>query len=57
MAAPIQEFIDRSSAPSLSLWWLQWGDGHLQRAGLLIFLLFLAAGVNMARQQLGLGAS
>jgi hypothetical protein len=24
---------------------------------LLIFLLFLAAGVNMARQQLGLGAS
>jgi hypothetical protein len=55
MAGPIQEFIDRSSAPSLRFWWLQWALATLSVPVLLIFLLVLAAGVNMARQELGLG--
>jgi hypothetical protein len=57
MAKPIQEFIDRSSAPSLRFWWLQWVLAALSVPLLLIWLLFLAAGVNMARQELGLGRS
>jgi hypothetical protein len=57
MAGPIQAFVDRSSAPSLRLWWLQWVMAGLSVPFLLLGLLFLAAGVNMARRQLGWGAA
>ncbi len=57
MAGPIQEFVDGSSAASLSFWWLQWVMATFSVPFLLIFLLFLAAGVNMARQELGFGRS
>jgi hypothetical protein len=55
MAPRIQEFVDRSSAPSLRIWWMPWVMAALSVPFLLVFLLFLAAGVNMARQELGLG--
>jgi hypothetical protein len=57
MAKPIQEFIERSSAPSLRLWWLQWVLFGLSIPCLAGSLLILAAGVNMARRQLGGGAA
>ena len=57
MAAPIQEFIERSSAPSLRLWWLQWVLFGLSIPLLLACLLFLVVGVNKARRQLGLRAA
>ncbi len=56
MAGRIQEFVDRSSAPPLSFWWMQWVMATFSVPFLLVFLLFLVAGVNMARRQLGLGA-
>jgi hypothetical protein len=56
MAPRIQEFVERSSAPSLRLWWMHWVMVALSVPFLLVFLLFLAAGVNKARQQLGVGA-
>jgi hypothetical protein len=56
MVTRIQEFVDQSSAPSLRLWWTHWLIAALSAPFLLIFLLLLAAGVNMARQQFGLGA-
>jgi hypothetical protein len=55
MAPRIQEFVDQSSVPSLRLWWTHWLIAALSVLFLSIFLLFLAAGVNMARQEFGLG--
>ena len=57
MARPIQEFVDRSSAPSLRLWWMQWVMAAFSVPFLLVWLLFLAAGVNMAGRQLGWGGA
>jgi len=57
MVERIQEFLDRSAAPSLRLWWMQWVMSALGVPFLLVCLLFVAAGLNMARRQLGLGAS
>ena len=57
MAPRIQEFVERPSAPSLRLWWMHWVMVTLSVPFLLVFLLLLAAGVNMARRQLGLGTS
>jgi hypothetical protein len=57
MVERIQEFLDRSAAPSLRLWWMQWVMSALSIPFLLVFLLIVAAGSNMARRQLGVGGS
>jgi hypothetical protein len=55
MAERIQEFIDRSSAASLRLWWIPWLMNGLAVPFLLISALFVAVWVNMLRRALGWG--
>jgi hypothetical protein len=57
MAPRIQEVVDGSSAGTLRFCWLQWIMATLSVPFLLVFLVFVAAGVNMARRQLRLGTS
>jgi hypothetical protein len=55
MAERIQEFIDRSSAPSLRLRWSPWLMNGLAVPFLVISALFVAVWVNMLRRALGWG--
>jgi hypothetical protein len=55
MADRIQEFIDRSTAPSLQLRWIPWLMSILVVPFLLISALIVAVWVNTARRALGGG--
>jgi hypothetical protein len=55
MADRIQEFLDRSPAPSLSLRWIPWLMNGLAVPFLLVSALFVAVWVNTLRRGLGWG--
>ena len=55
MAERIQEFLDRSSAPSLRLRWIPWVMSALAVPFLLACALFAMVWVNMLRRALGWG--
>lgn len=55
MAERIQEFLDRSSAPSLRLRWIPWLMSAFAVLFLLVSALFAMVWVNMLRRALGWG--